>query len=91
MDIQPGDRIRQLREAKHYTRDRLADEVGITSKFLYEIEKGRRSFSAINLVGLARALSVSCDYIMLGEQEGSTISSEDTGDSSNDRLSDPNS
>lgn len=81
MDMQPGDRIRQLREAKHYTRDRLADEVGITSKFLYEIEKGRRSFSAINLVGLAQALSVSCDYIMLGEQGDRAISSEETGDS----------
>ena len=91
MDMQPGDRIRELREAKHYTRDRLADEVGITSKFLYEIEKGRRSFSAINLVGLARALSVSCDYIMLGEQEARAVSSEETGDSPNDRRSDPSS
>ena len=80
MDMQPGDRIRQLREAKHYTRDRLAQEVGITSKFLYEIEKGRRNFSAINLVGLAQALSVSCDYIMLGEQGVRTISPEETED-----------
>ena len=91
MDIQPGDRIRQLREAKHYTRDRLADEVGITSKFLYEIEKGRRSFSAINLVGLARALSVSCDYIMLGEQGDRIIYPKETGDSPYDRSSDPSS
>ena len=91
MDMQPGDRIRQLREAKRYTRDKLAEEVGITSKFLYEIEKGRRSFSAINLVGLAQALSVSCDYIMLGEQGDRAISSKETGDSPNDRLSDPNS
>lgn len=81
MDMQPGDRIRQLREAKHYTRDKLADEVGITSKFLYEIEKGRRSFSAINLVGLAQALSVSCDYIMLGEQGDKNLSPKETGDS----------
>ena len=81
MDIQPGDRIRQLREAKHYTRDKLADKVGITSKFLYEIEKGRRNFSAINLVGLAQALSVSCDYIMLGEQGDRAVSPEETEDS----------
>ena len=87
MDMQPGDRIRQLREAKHYTRDRLAQEVGITSKFLYEIEKGRRNFSAINLVGLAQALSVSCDYIMLGEQGDRAIFPEETGDSQLDRSS----
>lgn len=69
MDMQPGVRIRQLREAKHYTRDKLADEVGITSKFLYEIERGGRNFSAETLCRLAQALSVSCDYIMLGENE----------------------
>ena len=91
MDIQPGDRIRQLREAKHYTREKLADEVGITSKFLYEIEKGRRSFSAINLVGLAQALSVSCDYIMLGEQGGRTMFAEETGDFQYERPSNPSS
>lgn len=74
--MQPGDRIRELREAKHYTREALANEVGISTKFLYEIERGRRSFSAVNLLGLAQALSVSCDYIMLGEQREKDISLE---------------
>ena len=74
MDMQPGDRIRELREAKRYTREVLANKVGITPKFLYEIERGRRSFSAVNLLGLAQALSVSCDYIMLGEQREKELS-----------------
>ena len=79
MDMQPGDRIRELREAKHYTREALANEVGISTKFLYEIERGRRSFSAVNLLGLAQALSVSCDYIMLGEQRDIGIPQRDEG------------
>ncbi len=67
MEMQPGDRVRQLREMKHYTRNVLAEKVGITPKFLYEIERGKRSFSAYNLCRLSEALSVSCDYIMYGE------------------------
>lgn len=59
-----------MREMKHYTRDTFAGKVGISSKFLYEIETGRKNFSADVLCRIARELSVSCDYIMLGREEG---------------------
>lgn len=62
-----GERIRELREMQCYTREALAEKVEISSKFLYEIETGRKGFSADVLCRLSRALSVSCDYIMLGE------------------------
>ena len=64
-----GSRIREERKIKHYTRDVLANKVGISSKFLYEIETGRKNFSADILRRLAQELDVSCDYIMLGENE----------------------
>lgn len=64
-----GTRIRELREIQHYSREALAEKVDISSKFLYEIEVGRRGFSADTLCRLAKALSVSCDYIMFGEKE----------------------
>ena len=43
----------------------------ISAKFLYEIEMGKKGFSADILCRISRALSVSCDYIMLGEGTGS--------------------
>lgn len=63
-----GERIRELREIQCYTREALAEKVDISSKFLYEIETGKKGFSADVLCRLSRALSVSCDYIMMGEE-----------------------
>ena len=68
-EIEIGIRIQEKRKTKHYTRDVLANKVGISSKFLYEIEKGRKNFSADILRRLAQELDVSCDYIMLGGKE----------------------
>ena len=64
---QVGDRIRELRELQNYTREALAEKVDISAKFLYEIETGKKGFSAEILCRISKALSVSCDYIMLGE------------------------
>lgn len=65
--VQIGNRIRKLREVRHYTREAFARQVGISSKFMYEIETGKKGFSADTLCKIARELSVSCDYIMFGE------------------------
>lgn len=62
-----GGRIKNLRKINHYTREELAEIAGISPKFLYEIESGRKGFSAETLVKVSKALSVSCDYIMLGD------------------------
>lgn len=66
-NIQIGGRIRELREIKNYTREAFAEKVDISAKFLYEIETGKKGFSADTLFRIAQALSVSCDYIMMGE------------------------
>lgn len=62
-----GERIKYLRESNNYTRDAFGEKIGISAKFLYEIEMGKKGFSADTLVKIAQALSVSCDYIMLGQ------------------------
>lgn len=64
---QVGDRIRELRELQNYTREALAEKVDISAKFLYEIEVGKKGFSAEILCRISKALSVSSDYIMFGE------------------------
>ena len=62
-----GARIRRIRELNRYTRDELAELANISPKFLYEIETGQKGFSADTLYRLAKALSVSCEYILSGE------------------------
>lgn len=61
-----GERIRYLREVNNYTREAFAEKVGISSKFLYEIEMGKKGFSADTLLKISQALAVSCDYLMIG-------------------------
>lgn len=65
--VKIGKRIRELREMQNYTRETLAEKIDISTKFLYEIEVGKRNFSAGTLSRIAKELSVSCDYILFGE------------------------
>ena len=67
IDPAVGNRIRYSRELNHYTREDLAEYANISSKFLYEIEKGKKGFSATILLNICKALDVSCDYILTGE------------------------
>lgn len=66
MDKLIGRRIQQIREKQHYSREALAEKIDISSKFLYEIEKGKKSFSVEILIRLSDLLNVSCDYILTG-------------------------
>lgn len=46
LDLRVGERIRELRESQNYTREGFAEKVDISAKFLYEIEVGKKGFSA---------------------------------------------
>ena len=61
-----GHRIRFLREANQYTRDSFAEKIEVSSKFLYEMETGKKRFSVDILYRISKLLGVSCDYIMYG-------------------------
>ncbi|MBD5548167.1 MAG: helix-turn-helix transcriptional regulator [Lachnospiraceae bacterium] len=63
-----GFRVRHLRESNNYTRDALAEKVNISAKFLYEIEMGKKGFTVEILYNLSKALNVSCDYILTGNE-----------------------
>jgi transcriptional regulator with XRE-family HTH domain len=62
-----GVRIKQRRGELGWTQDQLAVKAGISKSFLSDLENGKRSVSANNLLDIARALSVSLDYLMTGE------------------------
>lgn len=64
--MEVGRRIRLLRINKSLSREALAEEMNISARFLYDIEHGRKGFSAYTLKKLALALEVSCDTIIFG-------------------------
>lgn len=66
-ELTAGMRIKKLRLEKRYTREQLAYLADISDKFLYEIESGKKGFSAVTLMKLSKTLNVSMDYIMAGK------------------------
>ena len=64
-----GERIYLTRVMRGYTRESLAELAQISSKFLYEIETGKKGFSAQVLYNICVALRVDSDYILTGKQE----------------------
>ena len=65
--VKAGERIHELRVTKGYTRDYLANKTNLSTKFLYEIETGKKGFTAEVLYRLSDALDVKCDYILVGK------------------------
>lgn len=62
-----GIRIQELRKERNMTREELAEKAEISTKFLYEVEMGKKGISAETLLKIAVALSASCDYLLTGE------------------------
>lgn len=69
-NTEAGIRIRLVREMNHLTREQLAELAEISPKFLYEIETGKKGFSAYTLYRIAEGLSVSADFILTGTESG---------------------
>lgn len=64
-----GARIFLIRGMRGYTRECLAELAGISAKFLYEIETGKKGFSAGVLHNICDALHVRSDYILTGSND----------------------
>lgn len=70
-----GERIRKRREELNMSREKLSEKLGITSKFLSDIELGTRGFSLEKLFFFSECLNLSTEYILFG-----------TGSQINERL-----
>lgn len=66
LNVAIGSRIRQRREELGCTREQIAERANISVQFLFDIEKGKKSMTAMTIVNLAKALSVSIDFLLLG-------------------------
>lgn len=64
--LEVGLRILGMRKREGYTREEFAELIGISAKHLYDIEKGKKGFSAFVLYRISRILNVDCNYILEG-------------------------
>jgi len=63
-NIEIGKRIRETREASKITREKLSGMTGISDKFIYDIEVGKKSMKIKTLFKLAIALEISIDLML---------------------------
>ncbi len=68
-------RIKELREAKGWTGDVLAERVGVSRSYLSEIETGKKTINLPRLLAIASALGVSVPDL-IGVPEGEPGASE---------------
>ena len=68
-NVEIGQRIQEIRKERNMTREDLAEKAEISSKFVYEVEMGKKGFSAESVAKISRALCTSSDYLLTGEGE----------------------
>lgn len=68
-NVRTGKRIKKWRLQRHYTREYLAELAGISSKFLYEIEIGKKGCSSYVLYMIENSLNISINKLARDENE----------------------
>ena len=68
--MEMGIRVRKQREFLHLTREDLAGYLGVSSKFIADIEYGEKGISLKKLYLLTQILEVSADYLLAGTECG---------------------
>lgn len=59
-----GQKIRQLRNAHHFSQADLAELIDVSTNYIGQIERGDRKPSLETLVSLCNALNTSMDYML---------------------------
>jgi transcriptional regulator with XRE-family HTH domain len=62
-----GDRVREAREKRGLTQEKLAERTGLSKGFLSDVENGNSDISSENLLKVADALGANLDYLLRGE------------------------
>lgn len=71
LNIKIGQRIRFYRENAGLSRETLAERIGITVRFLADVERGRVGLSISNLCKVSQILGVTTDALLWGTPEPS--------------------
>lgn len=73
LNVEIGLRIREARERASMTREKLAELVDITPRFVADIERGSVGVSVPNLRRICEVLSVSSDKLLFGTHSKESI------------------
>lgn len=68
-----GDRIKELREEKHMSQEKLAKESGVKNTAISSYENHKRNIGLYNLGRIARGLGVTIDELYYGSPETAPI------------------
>lgn len=68
INLEIGERVRLTRMSRGFSRDTLAELLGISTLFLGYIECGQRGMSLNTLQKMCVVLNVSADYLILGRE-----------------------
>ena len=68
INLEIGERVRLTRISRGYSREELAEYLGISALFLGYIECGQRGMSLMTMQNMCRVLNVSADYMLLGKE-----------------------
>lgn len=68
MAERPREKLRRMREERGLTLQQLADAVGITKPYLWQIENGKRRLSYALAVKIASVLETTPDEVFLADE-----------------------
>lgn len=77
-----GDRVRLLREQRHWSQEELADRCELHRTYIGGIERGERNLGVLNVFKIARALEVEPAHLFVGLDESGNGTQELQDDSS---------
>ena len=72
--IEIGGRIKSKRKSVGLSQEKLAEIIFVSPHYIYEIERGTKSMSLETLMNLSKALKLSTDYILFGNQDVIAVS-----------------
>ncbi len=64
-----GLRIKKCRKLLKMTQEELAEQIDVSTHYIYELEKGLKTMSLSVLAEISIALNVSTDYLIFGNEK----------------------
>jgi transcriptional regulator with XRE-family HTH domain len=73
LNVQIGERIRGAREDARLTQEKMAEIVDVSVQYISDLERGIVGASVPTMIRICRCLNVSCDYILMGQENDDEI------------------
>ena len=67
INIEIGERIKQAREEKHFTQEKLAETIDVSTQYVSDLERGVVGASLATIKSVCIALNVSSDQLLFGK------------------------